>query len=67
MFFVLGVASGASAATDGRPVDGTLTGAGGFRLEGCGLVTEIGSGMFRAKGLGPANVGHAGTVTPGHA
>src|SRR4029453_14646114 len=53
MFFVLGAASGASAATAGRPVDGTLTGPGGFRLEGCGLVTEIGSGTFRAKGLGP--------------
>jgi hypothetical protein len=53
MFFVLGVAPGASAATVSRPVDGTLTGAGGFRLEGCGLITEIGSGTFRAKGLGP--------------
>jgi hypothetical protein len=54
MFFVLGVASGASAATAGRPVDGTLTGPGGFRFEGCpGTITEIGSGTFRAQGLGP--------------
>jgi hypothetical protein len=54
VFFVLGVASGASAATAGRPVDGTLTGPGGFRfLGGCDLVTEIGSGTFRAQGLGP--------------
>jgi len=52
MFFVLGVAPGASAATDGRPVAGTMTGAGGFRLEGCGQVTNIGSGEFCARGLG---------------
>jgi hypothetical protein len=52
MVFVLGAAPGAAADTGGRPVEGTLTGAGGFRVEGCGAVTEIGSGTFRARGLG---------------
>ena len=51
---VLGVAPGASAeTTHGRPVDGTLTGPGGFRPQGCGVITEVGSGTFRAQGLGP--------------
>lgn len=53
MLVLLGLAPGAPAATSGRPVDGTLTGPGGFRLRGCGVVTEIGSGTFQAKGLGP--------------
>jgi hypothetical protein len=43
-------ADGAGAAT--RNVSGTLTGPGGFRLEGCGVISEIGSGTYAATGLG---------------
>jgi hypothetical protein len=41
-------AAGAAA----RNVSGTLTGPGGFRSEGCGIVSEIGQGTYTAKGLG---------------
>lgn len=41
----------ASAAT--KTVNGTMTGPGGFRFEGCpGVVTQIGSGTYAATGLG---------------
>ena len=63
MFFVLGVAPGASAATGDRPVDGTLTGPGGFRFEGCGLITEVGTGTFHARGLGPGTYEFDACVT----
>jgi hypothetical protein len=33
-------------------VSGTLTGPGGFRPEGCGIISEIGHGTYRASGLG---------------
>ena len=65
MCFVLGVAPGASEAAQGRPVDGTMTGPGGFRVEGCGLVTEIGSGEFRARGLGRGTYVFSVCVTNG--
>jgi hypothetical protein len=41
-------AAGAAA----RNVSGTLTGPGGFRFEGCGIISEIGQGTYAAKGLG---------------
>jgi hypothetical protein len=43
-------ADGAGAVT--RNVAGTLTGPGGFRSEGCGIISEIGSGTYVATGLG---------------
>jgi hypothetical protein len=54
MFLALGaIVPGAQPAAAAPPhFEGRLIGAGGFRVEGCGTITEIGSGKFHAGGLG---------------
>jgi hypothetical protein len=42
-----------ASAVGGRDVKGTVAGAGGFEfVAGCGVITEVGSGTFRATALG---------------
>jgi hypothetical protein len=52
MVLVLAFMTSSASAAD-RNIEGTLSGAGGFRFTGCGLVTVIGDGTFNAMGLGP--------------
>jgi hypothetical protein len=42
----------AGAASSGHDIDGTMTGSGAFVAAGCATIEEIGSGTFKAQGLG---------------
>ena len=60
------IAPGAQPAAAAPPhFEGRLIGAGSFKVEGCGTITEYGSGKFHAGGLGHGTYSFRVCVTVG--